>query len=81
MMNFQRLSVSALAAVSLAFAVPFAAADVVVGDSMRDVIVELGSPSGEMSMGERVIWMYSNGTIQFVDGKAVQVDLTLPTGI
>ena len=64
----------------LAFAAPVHATEVRVGDTMRDVVVQLGAPSGEMSMGDRVVWMYSQGTIQFENGKVVGVDLSTPVG-
>lgn len=45
------------------------------GDSMEQVIDELGSPRGQMSVGDTLIFSYEQGTVSIADGKVTETNL------
>jgi len=42
------------------------------GESQADVTAKLNEPLGTMRSGNRTIWMYSKGTVEFENGKVVR---------
>lgn len=50
-------------------------ADVEIGDSLKQVFVELGSPDGYLKTESRTVLYYERGKVELVDGEVVQAEL------
>ncbi len=50
-------------------------AGISVGDRVETVIAVMGEPAGEIDFGERVIYLYDNGRIEFREGTVTAVNL------
>lgn len=64
-----------VALLSLLAGMPLLAAGVSVGDSASDVRAQLGRPAGEASRGERVVYYYPQGVVEFAVGRVSRVAL------
>jgi hypothetical protein len=47
-----------------------------VGSSAEEVTAALGAPTGKMKMGEKSVWTYPSGTVEFKQGKVVAHNLS-----
>jgi rRNA maturation protein Nop10 len=57
---------------------PWVSPAIDVGASMDEVTQALGAPKGQMTMGEKTVWTYPSGTVEFEHGKVVEVRLKTP---
>ena len=53
-------------------------AEIQPGDTKSKVVAELGDPNGSFLQGDREVFLYANGTVEFRDGKALKIALTSP---
>ena len=53
-------------------------AEIQPGDTKAKVVAELGDPNGSFLQGDREVFLYANGTVEFRDGKALKIALTSP---